>query len=117
MLSVLNSGARDFRVTIDCVRLDVFNPNASDSTIKVAIDGADVSETLEVAHPGTTSKLTDLSAVDSLEYLLVDVSEELAAPPIVAENSARGERHLRFADEDGLPGRATKVWVSVAERL
>ena len=83
---------------------------------QVVIDGADVSETLEGDHPDATSKVTELSAADSLVYELVDVFEELTVPPIVADSSARVERQLRFADEDGRPGRATKARVSVAER-
>ena len=108
MLSVLNSGARDSRVTTSCVQLDVFNPNASDSATNVDIDGVDVSETLELAQPDTAYRATDLSADESLEHEVVDVFEELTVPPSVAENSARVERRLTFADEDGLPGRATK---------
>ena len=54
--------------------------------------------------------------VDALVYEAVGVSEELAGPPIVAEDNARVERQLRFADGDGLLGRATKARVSVAER-
>ena len=51
-----------------------------------------------------------------INFEIVDVSEELTVPPIVAEHSARVARQLRLADEDGLPGRATKARVSVAER-
>ena len=42
--------------------------------------------------------------------------EELTVPPIIAENRAWVERQVRFADEDGLPGRATKARISVAAR-
>ena len=46
----------------------------------------------------------------------MDLFEELTVPPMIETNRARVEKQLRFADEDGLPGRATKARVSVAER-
>ena len=96
MLPVFNAGSWDYRVTAQCLRLDVFNPNASDSATTVDIyKGADVSETFDAAHSATTS-----GVADTLVYEVVDVFEELAVPPIVAEYNTGVERQLRIADED-----------------
>ena len=121
MLPVLNSGSRDSRETTDCVQLDVLNSNATDSATQVYIDDADVSETLEGVHLDATSKVTVLSAVDTLVYELADVSEEFTVPPIVAEHSARVARQLRLAGEELQGGTEptrffSKARMSVAER-
>ena len=88
----VSSDSRDFGVTVECVQLDVLNPNTRHSAARVHIDkGADVSEPLDCAIPLRTA-----GGVETLVYEAVGVLEELDVPPVVAGQSERFERQLRF---------------------
>ena len=84
------SDSRDYRATIGCVQLDVFNLSACDFSIEVDVDkGVDVLETLDHAHPLTTFDVFEISV-----YEVADVFGEFEVPQTFAvqgEASKAGE--------------------------